>query len=439
MSLGHRIRQLRQTRGLTQSQLGGQELSKSFISLLEKDRTQPSLDTLLLIAQRLGTPVDALLGQNGNVPAAVCEGLLSLSQEAIDNRQHEVAQRYLSLVEFIAAKYSFGEPATETLLQQGQIEVDKRSFEAAWIKSDAAYHAAETQTDEWRAGRAVLLMAWIKHRQREFSAAVPLFERALIRLRRAKAGRDPARIEALIGMGSALTHMGKYSAAIRRYKEAAQSDVAQHNLKLRGQALWGVGWVERKLGKFDIAKEFLASAKDAFEQAEDLRNLMRVLHNLGQLLHEQGRSREALRYLHHALRVADRMDSAFDRAATLTEIGRVNVSLGNLEDADHFATTALQQAVALNDAVEAAEAKTVLAEIRIRRSDVPGAIELLKEAVATFRERKMTGKVAVVARELGLMLRSRGAHAQASEYLVLSLEHSKSAEHTPRETAPVRG
>ncbi|MGH2426257.1 MAG: tetratricopeptide repeat protein, partial [bacterium] len=200
----------------------------------------------------------------------------------------------------------------------------------------------------------------------------------------------------------------------------------------------GVGWVQRKLGNFDAARDFLAGAKDVFEQAEDLRNLMHVLHNLGQLLHEQGRSRDALRHLHHALRVADRMNSAYDRAATLTEIGRVNVSLGNLDDADHFATKALEEAVAFNDAVEVAEAKTVLAEIRVRRNDIPGAIELMKDAVSIFRERKMTGKVAVVARELGLLLRSRGAHAQASEYLVLSLEHSKS-DTAPREVTRVRG
>jgi tetratricopeptide (TPR) repeat protein len=378
------------------------------------------------------------MGQTGNIPAAVCEGLLTLSREAIENRRYEEAQRYLDTVDFVSTKHSLSEPATEALLQQGQIQLEKLTFDAAWVKSDAAYRAAQAQADEWRAGRAVLLMAWIKLRQREFPEAVPFFDEALSRLRRAKAGRDASRVEALIGLGSALTRMGQYAAAIRRYKEAAQSDAAHHNPKLRGQALWGVGWVERKIGHFDVSKEWLLNAKDAFEQAEDLRNLMRVLHNIGQLLHEQGRSREALKYLHHAMRVADRMKSAIDIAGMQTEIGRVNVSLGNLEDAEHFAKSGLRGAMAVNDEVEVAEAKVVLAEIRARRGDVAGAIDLMKDAVSIFRERKMVGKVAVVARELGLLLRSRGAHAQASEYLVLSLEHSKS-DTAPREVTRVRG
>ncbi len=437
MSLGRRIRQLRQVRGLTQSQLGGPQLSKSFISLLEKDRTLPSLDTLVLIASRLETSVDALLGQSGNIPAAVCEGLLTLSREAVGNRQYDEAQRYFDIVDFLSTKYSIKEATTEALLQKGQVALDQRTFQAAWANSEAAFHASEATGDQWRAGRSLLMMAWIKVRLREFPAALLLFEKALSNLRRARAGRDPARTEALIGLGTTLTHMGNYDAAIRWYKEAARSDLAQHSPKHRGQSLWGIGWAERKLGNLDAAKEFLLKARDAFEQAEELRELMRVLQNIGQLLHEQGRSREGLRYLHHALRVADRIGTAIDRASLHTEVGRLNLSLGNLEDAEHFAGLALQGAVTTNDPVEVAEAKTVLAQIRVRHNDVSGAVDLLKEAVTIFRERKMQGKVAVVARELGMLLRARGAHAQAAEYLALSLEYTHSAEGTRRETTEV--
>ena len=46
MEIGDKIRRLRLQRGLTQEELAGRcELSKSFISLLERDLTSPSLDT----------------------------------------------------------------------------------------------------------------------------------------------------------------------------------------------------------------------------------------------------------------------------------------------------------------------------------------------------------------------------------------------------------
>lgn len=434
MSLGHRIRQLRQARGLTQSQLGG-PLSKSFISLLEKDRTQPSLNTLLLVARRLGTSVDALLGQSGNIPAAVCEGLLTLSRDAIGSRQYDEAQRYLDVVDFLSTKYALKEAVTEALLQGGQIALDQRAFDIAWGKFDTALQAARDAGDEWRAGRALLMMGRVKLRQRDLPTAASLLNKALDTLRRGRAGRDPARVQALIALGTTLTYMGDYAAGIGRYREAARSDVAQRDARLRGQAFWGLGLAQRKLGHLDQARQFLLEAKDAFDQAEELGDLMRVLHNLGQLLHEQDRSREALRYLHHALRVADRINTPVDRAAIHTEIGRISLSVGNLEDAEHFVQKALEEAAA-NDPIELAEAKTVLAEIRVRRSDVSGAIELMKDSVATFRGLKMRGKVAVIARDLGLLLRARGAHAQAAEYLALSLEYSDQ-ETASRETTEV--
>ena len=48
--------------------------------------------------------------------------------------------------------------------------------------------------------------------------------------------------------------------------------------------------------------------------------------------------------------------------------------------------------------------------------------EASREALAAFRAREMRAKVAEVAKELGLFLRQRGAHAQAAGYLAMSLE-----------------
>lgn len=437
MSFGHRIRQLRQSRGVTQSELGGPELSKSFISLLEKDRAQPSVETLVLLARRLETSIDSLLGQTGNIPEMVCEGLLQLSREAISGRRFDEAERYVGVVSFLSDKYRLSEASREGNLQEGEIALEQRNFGLAWAKLEAARGGAEQSKDEWRVGRALLLMGRSKLRQREFPAAITLLEKCVTALRRAKASRDPARVEALIALGTTLVYMGDYPAAIRKYGEAAKSDVAQHNLKLRGRALWGIGWAERKLGKFDSAREYLLKARDVFEQAEDLLDLMRVLKNIGELLHEQGKSREALRFLHHALRVANRVQTPVVRASTHTEIGRINVSLGNLDDGEHFAQLALEEAVSVNDPVEVAEAKVVLAQIHARRGDIPAGIDMMKDAVDIFRARKMRGKIAVVARELGLLLRARGSHAQAAEYLALSLEHTQSTEGAPRATAEV--
>ena len=56
MDIGHRMKELRIQYGLTQQELAGRaELTKGFISQLERNQNSPSIGTLLDIIQCLGT------------------------------------------------------------------------------------------------------------------------------------------------------------------------------------------------------------------------------------------------------------------------------------------------------------------------------------------------------------------------------------------------
>ncbi len=58
MEIGDKIKRLRLQRGLTQEELGARtELSKGFISQLERDITSPSIATLMDILEALGTDI----------------------------------------------------------------------------------------------------------------------------------------------------------------------------------------------------------------------------------------------------------------------------------------------------------------------------------------------------------------------------------------------
>ena len=58
MEIGDKITRLRLQRGLTQEELGARtELSKGFISQLERDITSPSIATLMDILEALGTDI----------------------------------------------------------------------------------------------------------------------------------------------------------------------------------------------------------------------------------------------------------------------------------------------------------------------------------------------------------------------------------------------
>ena len=66
MDIGKKIRQLRLRLGLTQEELAARtELSKGFISQMERNLTSPSIATLMDILEALGTDVASFFAADG--------------------------------------------------------------------------------------------------------------------------------------------------------------------------------------------------------------------------------------------------------------------------------------------------------------------------------------------------------------------------------------
>src|SRR6188474_729752 len=61
--LGERVRQLRVSAGLTQTDLAGTRFSKEYVSQIERGKTRPTRETVEWLAQQLGVDADFL--QNG--------------------------------------------------------------------------------------------------------------------------------------------------------------------------------------------------------------------------------------------------------------------------------------------------------------------------------------------------------------------------------------
>jgi len=65
MSIGGNIKRIRKEKGLTQKELADKcNLSRSYLADVERDRYNPSLETLMVIAKNLDVKVSTLLGEN---------------------------------------------------------------------------------------------------------------------------------------------------------------------------------------------------------------------------------------------------------------------------------------------------------------------------------------------------------------------------------------
>lgn len=91
--VGARIRRLRKQLGMTQAQLAGDELSKSYISQIETGRVKPSERALSYLARRLGKTPEILL-QEDNVGSRV-RLLVFTAQSCIRRRENAEAREKL--------------------------------------------------------------------------------------------------------------------------------------------------------------------------------------------------------------------------------------------------------------------------------------------------------------------------------------------------------
>jgi len=74
--IGRRIRAVRLERGMSLADLGGNDLTRSFLSQVELGRSRISLKALALVAERLGMPIshfldDTLEARDGSAELAV--------------------------------------------------------------------------------------------------------------------------------------------------------------------------------------------------------------------------------------------------------------------------------------------------------------------------------------------------------------------------------
>ena len=234
MSLGERIRQTRMEKGLTQSQLAGDMITRNMLSQIENGAASPSMKTLGYLAQTLGVSVGYLMEEEDTsvlrqakallkkgaysdaAQAAECSGacgdeyelLLTqcycamamdafyhgASEKAVEYARqalsHEAATVYHSQelkvqMQWLLAKCSIGTPAAEREMDTYRAAYENWGWEAKHHLLAARYFLSREQTQlaereiwtitalpEEEKANYLLLRGWLAIRQEKYSNAV---------------------------------------------------------------------------------------------------------------------------------------------------------------------------------------------------------------------------------------------------------------------------
>lgn len=173
MKIGAKIRELRVQKGLTQEELADRaELSKGFISQLERDITSPSIATLVDVLQCLGTDLEEFFSGTSSEQVVFKKGdyfekidgeLKNKIEWIIPNAQKNMMEPILLTLEANGSTYPDnpheGEEFGYVLAGTINIHIGNKTYKAK--KGESFYYVANKQHYITASGKLGASLLWV--------------------------------------------------------------------------------------------------------------------------------------------------------------------------------------------------------------------------------------------------------------------------------------
>jgi tetratricopeptide (TPR) repeat protein len=408
-------------------QVAGTEISRTAIYFVETGKAKPSMETLKLIAARTGRPLDYFLSNPSTMEARATVGTAEMERLITTGDHAGAIAAGLSLLAGegdpdMAARIKFLMATAHLRLAQ-PVEARRLASgaRAYFEQSGDLLMTAECLGSEASAAYLV-----------QDPGALALAEGALATLRTLKA--VPALTESrLLGvLASVHATNENWDAAIKTYEQAIAAGEVVQDLRRLSLSYSGLSLAYQETGQLSRAAQYAQRAIVIHETLQDRLSLARSENNLGLLLLAEGKTGEARSHLERSLRIFEEtgvetekaevllslcelalVSSDTDQAARLARealdvatrvaqgataanariwLGRISAARGDHVAADReFARAFDGLAAVAGSAQRLSRAHSSYAEILEARGDLAGAVEHLKQALATRSVRRTTG------------------------------------------------
>ena len=433
--LGERIRSRRKELSLTQSQLGGGKLTKGFISLIETGRTKPSIETLMLLAERLQKPVGYFLEEDTPLSRKALRIMIASAWVALKRAEFTQAAEIFEQARVIGQQHDEAVEA-ECCIGLGSALAGLRQLDLARRNVQRGKELAEAAGNSQHLVRVNHVLGLIEFYARNFSDARQFFLEGYRLLREVGHSDLSLAGELLLKIGITHEEIGDYDEATRWYQQALSALEPTEDLHRIGMAHVRLGVAYRESGAHDVALAQLARAEHIFELVNSLRLLAQARNSIGITLLEQGKTDEALVQLRSSLNIKEMVGDDPGRAHTLTEIARALIAKGAFSDAEQALAKAESLAKNLRDTTEGARITLVRARLYRELGRLADAVKHYKKAIGAFDTLGTRTYLATACNELGEVLIRQKRRSEAAPYLARALRSWKPL-HGPRSTETV--
>lgn len=372
--------QARKEANLSLAQVAGGVVSRTAIHFIEKGRSQPSMETLRLIAHQTSKPIEFfLLNPDASPELTEHRRLLRELEELTAIRDFrkvvEIAPGLLleekwSDEDTALVQFYLGQAYCRLVLPREALQhlpTARATFERMgddWMAVDAL---------DWESSALGLL---------EDPRALPLANQALERCRRLvpKPPQTEARILGHIGGMYGVAHA--WAQAIGSYEAAVAAASGVKDLLQLAKMHHGLGNAYERLQQPAKARQHLDRALTLYSIESDLSAVYRVENDLGDVLLHQGHLDSAEQHLRTALIGSTELQiDRRGRGYILANLGEVNLRRGQLEEARRYLLEAWEAGNAVGERVVLAGVHALLGQLEERQSNPALADDHFESAI----------------------------------------------------------
>jgi tetratricopeptide (TPR) repeat protein len=386
--LGERLRQLRVSAGLTQTELAGERFSKEYVSQIERGKTRPTRETVEWLAERLGVDADFLANgvsadQRGRVEAALsrAEALIQAGEDA------EAVAEFDSVRSAVLAT---GLPELQVRALIGDAYARMRTGEVREAM-DLLLRAREISegpefSDVERA-EVLFRLGCARHLLSSNQTALGLFNEALALAEGSGLPCDRLRSEILNWRSRCYRRQRDLHAAREDVERALELAERIEDPRVVANLYFQASIVADREGHWVLARSYAERAKAHYEEIADRRNLGRLLNNLGGLNFLLGKPEEAVTFLKDAFRVALDLGNDAEAAQAVSSLAQVHLRTGEIPLAEEQARHALRLLEGRVDFLdEIGNAQLVLGRSLLEQGRLDEAHEAFTAADANFEQ-----------------------------------------------------
>jgi tetratricopeptide (TPR) repeat protein len=405
------VRQARSEAGLSLAGVARTDLSRTAIFLIETGKSNPTLPTLELIAERTGKPVDYFLDDELPATGAGIDFLeieQLLASEDFD-RVKELTAHHL------AVRLSRAETARLRYLK-GQAHIRQADAEGAAPLLAAAREYYESVTDR---AMAVECLSWEAHIPflLEDPNALAFAEGALLRCRQLKPVPLMTEVRILSRLAGIHAFNHSWPEAVRMYEDVVERLGPLRDLNRMAKVYSELGWAYRELGQPELSARYSQKSIALNEMLRDQYATAAAENNLALALINMSNYSAAEDHLDRSTEIFESLGRDRGRSELLLSYTELHLMRGELDAAEKSGTEARDLSSRLEEKATEAQAHEWLGRIAAARGDEKTTDAEFAIAIANLATLNLVERLIRAHATYAQILEDRGDLQAANQHL----------------------